>query len=152
VLGSKKIYSIQSRQEIEPIGAELTAYKAWVEALKTRYVAEKNKYFATMEKKTLLLNLDETSKDTLKRAERSKNIGGRNCANFYLTVLRLFVQWFGSEFPASVKVKPDRCMYLDLLIRQAILDKKDGIVWWTPEEWSVMNEDENRKDLLKRLK
>jgi hypothetical protein len=105
-----------------------------------------------MEGKTILFNLDEKSKDELKRAERTKNIGGRKCTNFDLTVLRLFAKWLGSEFPASVKVKPDRCMYLDLLIRQVVLDKRDGIVWWTPEEWSVMNEDQHRKDLLKRLK
>ena len=152
VLGSKKIYNIQTKQEIEPIGGELTAYNKWVDALKERYIASKDKYFATMEGDAILFNLDDKSKDALKRAERSKNIGGRKCTNFDLTILRLFVEWLGSEFPAGVKVKPDRCMFLDLSIRQAILDKKDGIVWWTPEEWSVMNEDEHRKDLLKRLK
>jgi hypothetical protein len=152
VFGSKKIYNLQTKQEIEPVGGELTAYKAWIESLKTRYISTRDKYFATMEGKTILFNLDEKSKDELKRAERSKNIGGRKCTNFDLTVLRLFAKWLGSEFPASVKVKPDRCMYLDLLIRQVVLDKRDGIVWWTPEEWSVMNEDQNRKDLLKRLK
>ncbi len=152
VMGSGKVYNLQSKQVIEPIGAERTAYKAWVDALKTRYIGAKDNFFATMEGESILFNLDEKSKDVLKRAERSKNIGGRKCTNFDLTMLRLFVSWLGSEFPASVKVKPDRCMYLDLMIRQAVLDKKDGIVWWTPEEWSVMNEDDNRKDLLKRLK
>ena len=152
VLGSGKVYNLQTKQVIEPIGAERTAYKAWIDALKTRYVGSKDTFFATMEGESILFNLDEKSKDVLKRAERSKNIGGRKCTNFDLTILRLFVAWLGSEFPASVKVKPDRCMYLDLLIRQAVLDKKEGLVWWTPEEWSIMNEDETRKDLLKRLK
>ena len=104
-----------------------------------------------MKDKKILFNVDEKSTE-LKPAERVKNIGGRNCTSFSLDSLGVFVEWLGSEFPASVKVKPDRCMYLDLLIRQAVLDKKDGIVWWTPEEWSVMNEEKNRKDLLKRLK
>jgi hypothetical protein len=34
----------------------------------------------------------------------------------------------------------------------SILDKKDGLVWWTPEEWSILSEDSNRRDLLKKLK
>ena len=151
VFGSEKIYDLRKKQKIEPVGAELTAYKAWVDALKTRCVATKDSIFAAMKDKKILFNVDEKSTE-LKPAERVKNIGGRNCTSFSLDSLGVFVEWLGSEFPASVKVKPDRCMYLDLLIRQAVLDKKDGIVWWTPEEWSVMNEEKNRKDLLKRLK
>jgi hypothetical protein len=41
---------------------------------------------------------------------------------------------------------------LALLIRHAILRNKKGIDWWTPEEWAILHEDENRKDLVKRIK
>jgi hypothetical protein len=41
---------------------------------------------------------------------------------------------------------------LALLIREAILENKEGIFWITPEEWSIFDEIENRKELLSRLK
>jgi hypothetical protein len=41
---------------------------------------------------------------------------------------------------------------LNLLIRKAVLEKKEGIVWWTPEEWSILSEDQHRKELIKKLK
>ena len=44
------------------------------------------------------------------------------------------------------------CSYLQLVIRKTILDKKEGIVWYTPEEYEILTEDSNRKDLLLRLK
>jgi hypothetical protein len=115
-------------------------------------VASKDQYFGTMIGDTLGFNLDDKSKDVLKRAERSKNIGGRKCMNYDATIVKLFSQWLGSEFPKTVKVKEDRCGYVDMLIRRGILEGKDGLKWWTPEQWEVMNEDDNRKDLLKRLK
>jgi hypothetical protein len=41
---------------------------------------------------------------------------------------------------------------LDLLIKEAVLSKKQGIFWVTPEELEIFNEPDNRSDLLKRLK
>ncbi len=153
VLGSGQIYDVATKTNIGvPIGAEADAYKAWVNALKDAFVASKDQYFGTMIGDTLGFNLDDKSKDVLKRAERSKNIGGRKCMNYDATIVKLFSQWLGSEFPKTVKVKEDRCGYVDMLIRRGILEGKDGLKWWTPEQWEVMNEDDTRKDLLKRLK
>jgi hypothetical protein len=41
---------------------------------------------------------------------------------------------------------------LALLVRHNIIQNKKGIVWWTPEEWAILQEDDNRKDLVTRLK
>jgi hypothetical protein len=150
VLGSGQIYT-RGREAITPIGAEEDAYRAWLTALKDRYISTRDAYFATMKGDAILFNVDEKS-IPLKKAQRSKNIGGRACTSYDEKILGEFVKWFGDAFPGSVKQKKQRCMYIDLLIRKAILEKKQGIVWWTPEEWSVLNEDANRKELLKRLK
>jgi hypothetical protein len=153
VLGSGKIYDVATKTNIGvPIGAEADAYKAWVKTLKDAFVASKDQYFGTMIGDTLGFNLDDKSKDVLKRAERSKNIGGRKCMNYDASIVKLFSQWLGSDFPKSVKVKEDRCGYVDMLIRRSVLEGRDGLKWWTPEQWEILSEEDTRKDLLKRLK
>jgi hypothetical protein len=105
-----------------------------------------------MKDSSILFNLDPDS-DTLQPADRSKNIGGRACTNYFVPLLEKFIIWLnGLGFPDNIKTRPQMCSYLQLEIRKAILDKKEGIVWWTPEEWAILHEDENRKELLLRLK
>jgi hypothetical protein len=68
-------------------------------------------------------------------------------------LLNKFSEWLsGSGFPEKVNLKKSRCLFLELLIREAIIGKKEGIVWLTPEEYSVFDEDDNRADLIKRIK
>ena len=70
--------------------------------------------------------------------ERTKGIGGRACMSYDVGLLNDFMKWLGGSFPAGVKTKADRCMYLDLKVREQILAKKSGLVWYTPEEWAVL--------------
>jgi hypothetical protein len=96
--------------------------------------------------------MDEKSPD-VKRAARAKNIGGRQCTTYQAGLLDKFSEWLvGSGFPEKVKTKKDRCLFLDLLVREAVLSGKEGLFWVTPEEYAIFSEDENRSDLLKRLK
>jgi len=100
----------------------------------------------------LIFNIDEKSKE-IKKAQRSKNIGGRTCSVYTETILNNFALWLhDAKFPESVKVKKDRCNYLSLLIRKEILNKNPRIFWICPEVYQVFSEDQNREDLLKRLK
>jgi hypothetical protein len=152
ILGSKKIYNT-AKELITPIGEDEDLYREWLEKAKTRFVTKKTELFATLKEKVLLFNVDEKSKDEIKRAIRNKVIGGRACTNFTAPVLNMFSNWLvDDDFPDKVKTKEDRCMYLDLLIRQAIIDEKEGLFWVTPEEYQIFEEDANRADLLKRLK
>jgi hypothetical protein len=44
-------------------------------------------------------------------------------------------------------------VYLDLLIRRAILQGKEGIFWLPPQIYEIfLKQDEHRKDIVKRLK
>jgi hypothetical protein len=105
-----------------------------------------------MREETINFNIDEKSTE-IRKASRSKNIGGRACTNFKEPTLNAFAEWInGDSFPEDVKTKKDRCLYLDLLIRQAILNGKEGLSWITPQEYEIFSEDENRQDLLRRLK
>jgi hypothetical protein len=54
-------------------------------------------------------------------------------------------------FPENVSNKKNRCLFIDLLVREAILSKKEGIFWITPEEFEIYQEDEHRSFLLKQL-
>jgi hypothetical protein len=150
VVGSGEFYNSEY-EDFVPIGEQKDMYDAWAERLKQRYIDTKESYFATLKEGAILFNIDEKNLP-LQKAKRSKNIGGRACTSYREPYLDAFVKWLGAEFPDSVKVKPQRCMYLELLIRKAVLEKKEGLVWWTPEEWSILNEDEHRKELIKKLK
>ena len=95
----------------------------------------------------------ENGVETLKRVERSKVIKGKACSSYLEPTLNKFVDWLGYPFPESVKTKTDRCQFLALAIRQVLFDgKKPELMWWTPEEWAIFDEDSNRKDILLKLK
>lgn len=152
ILGSKQIYN-EAKENITPIGIERDAYRAWLKARKDYLISKKADIFATMnEDKMVSFNVDEKANE-IKRAARSKSFKGRACTSFQAGTLNLFSEWLvGSPFPEDVKTKKDRCMFLDLLFREAVVSGKQGVFWVTPEEMSIFSEDENRSDLLKALK
>jgi hypothetical protein len=57
----------------------------------------------------------------------------------------------GKDFPEKAKGKKDRCLYLNFLIREAVLAGKQGLYWITPEEFEVINEKGN-KELREKLR
>jgi hypothetical protein len=148
VLGSNKFY--KNGETLTLVGKNADDYAKWVEELKTRFIANKG-FFATVSDGRLKFNIDEKA-EKLQVVERFKNIGGLSCISYHLNILSLFAEWLGSPFPNTVDTKVQRCQYISLLVRDAILKKKDGIVWWTPEEWEIINEPTNRKDIISRSK
>jgi hypothetical protein len=152
ILGSNHIYN-EAKEKITPIGLERDAYTGWIKAAKDRFVSKRADLSGSMnEDKMIVFNVDEKAPD-IRRALRSKTFKGRACTSYKETTLNLFSEWLtGSPFPEQIKTKKDRCMFLDMLLREAILAGKDGLFWITPEEMSIFSEDEHRADLLKRLK
>jgi hypothetical protein len=152
ILGLNEIYNSEN-EKITPIGEEADEYNNWVKNKIAKFIETKNLWFATMNKNNdIIFNLDNKA-DTLQKAERSKVLGGMACTSFSDKIVSLFAEWLGTSIPVnSTKTKPDRCQFLSLLIRDAIIKKKEGIVWWTPEEWSIFNEPTNKKELLSKLK
>jgi hypothetical protein len=152
VLGTKKIYN-QQKELIEGLaGSDRDSYNKWINNAKDEFISKKNDLFASMKDGTLVFNLDEKASE-IKKASRSKTIGGRTCTTYKETTLNMFSEWLvGEPFPEKVKTKVDRCMFLGLLVREAIKNKKEGIFWITPEEFNIFSEDEHRPDLLKKLK
>jgi hypothetical protein len=149
VLGLNKFY--QNGEKVTLIGKNADAYNLWLEDLKKRFILNKDKFFATMGDGRLKFNIDQKA-ESLKIAERSKNIGGLSCISYSSGILNLLTEWFGSPFPNTITTNVDKCQYISLLVRNAILKKKEGIVWWTPEEWEILNDPPNRKELITRLK
>jgi len=151
VLGANKIYN-DKRELVTPIGDQETAYRNWIESRKVNFIKHKNDIFASMKSNGLVFNLDDKATE-IKRAARSKTIGGRMCSPSYKDSLLIkFAEWLGDPLPTSIIKKEGRCEYLALLVREVIRDGKDGIFWLTPEEFEIFNQDEHRSDLLKRLK
>jgi hypothetical protein len=151
MLGSKNIYN-DAKEKITPIGVEEDAYRAWLKTTKDNFIAKRADLFASIKDGGVIFNMDEKAND-VRRAARAKNIGGRQCTTYQAGLLDKFSEWLvGAGFPEKVKTKKDRCLFLDLLVREAVSSGKEGIFWVTPEEYSIFSEDENRGDLLKRLK
>jgi hypothetical protein len=148
VLGLNKILN-EHKELTTPIGNEKQEYDRWVDALKKKFVDNKSSFFATMKEGKILFNIDESS-DELKVVQRSKGIGGRACTSYKESILNEFANWLGIPFTDVVKGKKDRCMFLDLLIRKSVIDKKPDLIWLTPEEWEVLNDEKKHvKGLIK---
>jgi hypothetical protein len=151
ILGSKQIYDA-SNEHITPIGKQADEYYRWVKQRIDLFLASRTQFFAAMQDGRIAFNIDNGA-DTLKRVERSKVIKGKACGSYLEPTLNKFVEWLGYPFPQSVKTKTDRCQFLALAVRQVVIDgKKPELMWWTPEEWSIFDEDNNRKDILLKLK
>jgi hypothetical protein len=151
VLGFKKIYNSDG-ELITPIGEEAELYDEWLEQAKERYIENKDNIFASLKNQALIFNIDEKSVDEIKKAARSKNIGGRTCSTYTLPLLNKFSEWLvEDEFPPEIKKKEDRCMFLNLLVREVVIDGKEGIFWITPEEYEILNQPDVSADIRGRL-
>ena len=148
VLGLNKIFN-ELKELTTPIGKEKQEYDKWVEALKTKFVENNSSFFAAMKEGKIIFNVDETSEE-LKVVRRSKDIGGRACTSYHEGILNKFAEWLGVPFANTIKGKKDRCMFLDLLIRKMVIEKKPDLFWITPEEWEILKDQKkNVKALIK---
>jgi hypothetical protein len=151
VLGESNVYDA-TKTKITPSGSEADAYESWLTERKSAFINSKNSFFATMKGNNILFSLDESGED-LKNAERSKSISGRMCTTYKEKKLNDFAVYLGKPFPSETKFnKQQRCEYISLLFRDAVLKKKEGLVWWTPEEWSIFSEKSVNKELRDALK
>jgi hypothetical protein len=155
ILGSKQIYN-QEKKLITPIGEEQDVYSKWLKAQKETFLANRDVPFASMkfDPKSIIFTIDPKSTE-IKKAPRTKVITGRACGSYVESVLNAYLKWLTGEksFPESVQSKKDRCMFMDLIIRRETMQGNEKVFWLEPEILEVFdNEDENRKDLLKRLK
>ena len=149
ILGSKQIW--KNGEHITPVGKDADDYYRWLKKRIDLFLETRTSFMAAMQDGRLVFNLDNES-DELKRAERSKVIKGRACGSYHEPLLYTFAEWLGHPIPDSAKIKSYRCQYLALAIRQVVLDGKKEFMWWTPEEWDIFDEDENRKEILSKRK
>jgi superfamily II DNA or RNA helicase len=134
LMGIGKAYD-SSGKVLVPVGKDADKVSEWISELDNK-VKESADVFASLKEGKLVFNLDKTAK-TVVPAKRSKTIGGMVCDFFNVEVLNMLIEWLSGEgFPAKVKSRKDKCIYLQCAIRQAVLDGKKGIYWLTPEEFS----------------
>jgi len=149
ILGSKKIYN-ENKELIEPVGEERDLYNKWLSAAKERFLKTKTNFFGTVDGSDLKFNIEDDVNTRIMK--REKSFKGRSCRTFKEASLRAFAEKLTGEVPPSI-TKTKLCVYLDLVIRRAISQEKEGIIWITPEEYDVLiNENDNRNDLLKKFK
>jgi len=153
VLGDGKIYDDEKRLTI-PIGEEQDAYRKWVRARINDFIEKKGQVFATIKDGRLAFNLDDKSKTNIEVVQRAKVVPGRGCTTYHETFLKSFIVWItGKDFPEeAVRSKGTRCLYIDLAIRRAILQNKEGLFWISPQIYEVFQADENKKDIRNLLK
>jgi hypothetical protein len=149
ILGSKKIYN-ERKELIEPVGEERDLYNKWLSNAKDKFMKTKTTIFASMKKDSLMFNIENDT--TIQIVKREKSISGRSCTTFDQPVLKALVEMLVGEAPPNV-TKTKLCMFLDLVIRRAVLQEKEGLMWITPQEYDVLiNELDNRNELLKKFK
>jgi hypothetical protein len=153
VLGSGKIYDDEKRPTI-PIGEEQDAYKKWLRERINEFIEKNTSVFATIKDGRLAFNLDEKSKEKIEVVKRSKVIPGRACTAYHETFLKMLINWVSEkDFPEeAVRSKGTRCLYIDLAIRRAILQNKEGLSWVSPQVYEIFQENENDKEIRKLLK
>ena len=150
ILGLNRIFDADLKPVV-PVGEQLDEYKQWARVLEDRFIARKTDIFASMKDDKIIFNLNPKS-DTVEVIGRTKTIGGQACASFKEETLNSFAKWLnGKDFPEEAKGKKDRCLYLNFLIREAILAGKQGLYWLTPEEYEVLNKPGN-KELREKLR
>jgi hypothetical protein len=150
VMGLTRVFD-SNLKPVVPVGEQLDEYKAWRKALEDKFIERKTDIFASMKDDKIIFNLNPKS-DAVEVVGRSKTIGGQACTSFKEETLNSFAKWLnGKSFPEEAKGKKDRCLYLNFLIREAILAGKQGLYWITPEEFEVLNEKGN-KELREKLR
>jgi len=154
ILGLNQVYN-NEKKLITPIGEEEDAYTKWLNLQKDKFVESQDVPYVSMkfEPKSIIFTIDEKSTE-IKKAPRTKVISGRACSSYHEPVLNSYLNWLtGQLFPESVSTKKYRCMYLDLVVRREVLRGNEKIFWLEPEILEIFDkDDQNRKELLKRLK
>ena len=168
VFGPDDFYTADGKKYV-PIGASLDAYNGWRSDLKDRFVNGKDNFFAAMKEDVIVFNIDDKldADNKVKHADRTKVIGGRSCSFFESRILNAFAKWFGAVLPEkeenkghtkakteeglNVLTKQERCREISMLARKAVIERKAGFDWYTPEEWAVLTEETTRKEVLARL-
>jgi superfamily II DNA or RNA helicase len=155
ILGSKQIYN-DEKKLITPIGEERDIYNRWLASQKESFIEKKDTLYVSMkfDPRSIVFTIDEKSTQ-IKKAPRTKSFAGRACLSYTGPVLNAFLTWLTGDdaFPESVKSNKDKCMYIDLVVRRAIIQNNEKLFWLPPEILEIFDrEDENRKDLLRRLK
>ena len=149
VLGSGVFYNSRFETFV-PIGEQKDSYNDWLKTLKESFVAKKNTYFAAMKGDAVTFNISEKTLP-IQRAPRSKTLGGRACTSYKEEILKAFAELLGEPFPATLSGKPNRCMYIDLLIRKMYLAGDSKVSFWTTEQWAILNEPPNSNELRAKL-
>ena len=143
-------------EEFVPIGDQKDAYDGWMKQKKQKFIQARNDYFVAMERndekqtRNIVMNVDHTELP-LKKSTPTKTLSGRMCTTYKAEFMQRFVEYLGQAEPPGLQKEP-RCMFLALVARKAILEKREGIVWWTPEEWEMLNEKKNSEEIRKALK
>jgi len=150
IFDNDTIYN-REKQRITPVGSDKDLFVKWLDNRINHFVANKDKIFASSKAGRLIFNADQTSSDLIKRAERIKNIGGRACTSYEMGLLLTMIGWLGSEFPEITVKKVDRCIWLDLTIRKAVLAEHPGIFWVTPEEYLVFTNEKNKSRITAKI-
>ena len=57
----------------------------------------------------------------------------------------------GLALPDTLKTKPERCMYINYIIRQATIVSPDKIAWITPEEFEIFNSPKISEEIRSKL-
>lgn len=139
-----------------PVGADLTQFRAWNEALLARFIAAKGVLFAslTADRKFTISKMKQEG-DTVVRVldPKAKNFKPTVCGTGdnkkpLMLAFAKFIDKTGIGVPTGVANVADICVYAELLARE-----ETNCIWLTPEELSVLYDSPaNEKAFRKEFK
>jgi len=154
VVGKEEVYTKQN-EKVDLIGKDKDLYVQWLNTRKQAFIAAYNNniLFASMKNQGLIFNYDDTQPDKLARSKTTKTIGGKQCTSFHIDSVKRLAQQLGVPFPTEIEkgTKPERCNYINYILRKACLESPDKIVWFTPEEFEIFNSSDVSKSIREKL-
>ena len=139
-------------EDQELIGEDLTKYKEWTKALIDRFVADKNKLFASLSANgSLTLSLSEMVEDVPTRVIGAKSFMPTICSTGQnpvskMKIIAKFIDVNKVGLAGGLAGAP-LCTYIELLARE-----QHNIAWYTPEEMKVLGAEANKNAIKKGLK
>ena len=133
------------------VGEDLTKYKAWVDALKDRFVGDKDKLFATVAPNGVLAISPPKIVDGVPKrviAEKSFAPTVSRTGGNPVTTMKIIAKFIDRDGVGSGGLAgPELDIYVELLARE-----EHTIAWYTPEEREVLLAGKTKNDVMARLR
>jgi hypothetical protein len=147
IMGHEQIFDTEDTLLDNVVGADKDALEAWTRAQAERLVGylKENRILASKKKDGKFVITGFDVKDgALVRSSRQKTIGAKVCSFYDVPQIDALLSALGHSVEGS---RDTKCNMLQMLVHQS----NPYVQWIQPEIWSVLNDNEENRKLLRSL-